>query len=326
MQRWKALVTCGVPVSAIEMIRARCDLVADPVEECLPHESLLGHVWKAEGILTCHSDRIDRQVMDTAPRLRVVANYAVGYDNIDVPAATARGILVCNTPGVLTETTADLTWALIMAVARRVVESDRFIREKDRDKWPFNCFLGTDVYGKTLGIVGMGRIGSSVARRAQGFGMRIIYYNRKRVEPSLERELKAAYVNFETLLREADFVTLHVPSSPDTRHLIGSPQLSMMKPTSFLINASRGMVVDEAALLSALRDGAIAGAALDVYENEPHLTPGLGELPNVVLTPHIGSATRETREKMALMAAENLLAALEGKRPPNLVNPDAFRG
>ncbi len=325
MQRWKVLVTRRLFKSAMEIIRNCCDLVAEPAEEILPYEDLLRNVREAEGVLAFARDRIDARVMDKAPRLRIVANYAVGFDNIDVAGATSRGILVCNTPEVLTETTADLTWALILAVARRVVESDRYVREKERDFWPPSAFLGADVHGKTLGIIAMGRIGSSVAMRAQGFDMRVIYHDIERVEPLKEEKLKATYVDLETLLKESDFVTLHVPSSPDTRHLIGLPQLTMMKPTAFLINASRGVVVDEKALLDALRDGTIAGAALDVFENEPHLTPGLIDLPNVVLTPHIGSATGETREKMALIAAENLLAALEGRRPPNLVNPDAFR-
>jgi glyoxylate reductase len=254
----------------------------------------------------------------------VIANVGVGYDNIDVAACTRRRILVTNTPDVLTETTADLAFALLIAVARRLVESDRFVREGRWHYWQWGYFWGADLFRKTLGVYGLGRIGKAVARRARGFSMRVLYCDIVRPSPALEQELGAQFVDRETLLREADFLTLHVPLNPETYHLISARELAMLKPTAFLINAARGQVVDETALVEALLSKQIAGAGLDVFEQEPQVHPALLALPNVVLTPHVGSATSQTRLAMAMLAAENLLAALEGRRPPTPVNPEIY--
>jgi glyoxylate reductase len=254
-----------------------------------------------------------------------VANFGVGYNNIDVAAAARRGVMVTNTPGVLTESTADLAMALLLAVGRRIVASDRYTREGRFQFWvPFH-FLGHEVSGTTLGIAGMGRIGQAVARRARGFDMKVLYHNRTRLPADLERSLGAQWVQWDRLLSESDYLSLHVPLTSETRHLIGATELGMMKPGAFLINTARGPVVDEAALLDALRSGRIAGAGLDVYENEPELTPGLTDLDNVVLLPHVGSATVATRRRMAAMAVDNLLAGLAGREPPNWVNAEMMR-
>ncbi len=286
-------------------------------------EEIIEGVKDKDALICLLTDKIDAEVMDSAPNLKIIANYAVGIDNIDVEEATKRGILVTNTPGVLTETVADLAWALLMAIARRIVEGDKFMREGKFKGWAPLLMLGSDVYGKTIGIIGAGRIGSAVARRAKGFNMRILYYSRKRNE-KLEEECNAKYVDLETLLKEADFVSLHTPLTEETYHMIGEKELKMMKPTAYLINTARGKCVDEDALVKALKEGWIKGAALDVFENEPAIHPELKKLDNVVLTPHIGSASYETRSKMAVMVAKNVIAALEGKLPPNCVNPEAY--
>lgn len=255
----------------------------------------------------------------------MVANMAVGYNNIDLTAATRRGILVSNTPGVLTEATADLAFSLILGSARRIAEGDRMVREGRFSFWaPFH-FLGRDVSGKTLGIIGMGRIGKAVARRARGFQMPILYFNRNPLDKDEEEELNARYVTLNNLLGESDFVSLHIPLSSGTRHFISEKELALMKTTAYLINTSRGPVVDEKALLSALQNEIIAGAGIDVYENEPAITPGLEKLDQVLLLPHVGSATLETRTRMAAMAAGNLLAGLRRETPPNLINPEVLR-
>ena len=286
-------------------------------------DELLRAVRHVDALLCLLTDRIDSEIIDAGRHLRVIANYAVGYDNIDVEAATRRRVMVTNTPGVLTDTTADMTWCLLLAVARRVVEADRYVRSGKFEGWEPMLLLGSDVHGKVLGIVGMGRIGRAVARRAKGFGMNIVYYSRSRVS-SIESELGVRYMDLNRLLQISDFVSLHTPLTPETRHMIGEKELEMMKPTAYLINTSRGSVVDEEALTDALRRGVIAGAALDVYEREPSLTDGLAQLPNVVLTPHIGSASKETRAKMAVMAAENILSALRGEVPAHLVNSEVL--
>jgi lactate dehydrogenase-like 2-hydroxyacid dehydrogenase len=277
-----------------------------------------------EGLMAAGA-RVSEDLLERAPRLRVIANVGVGYDNIDVAACTRRRILVTNTPDVLTETTADLSFALLVAVARRVVECDRFVREGHWHYWQWKYLWGADIFGKTLGVYGLGRIGKAVARRARGFSMRVLYYDIVRPPPALEQELGAQFVDRETLLREADFLTLHVPLTPDTHHLISSREFAMLKPTAFLINAARGKVVEEAALVEALQSRRIAGAGLDVFEYEPQVQPALLALPNVVLTPHVGSASAETRLAMAMLAAENLLAGLESRRPPTPVNPEIFQ-
>jgi len=297
---------------------------ASPTEHELPVPELARRVTQCEAIIPMGAHPVPETILAAAPGLRVVAVAAVGYNLIDVAAATRRGILVTNAPGVLTETTADLAWALMLSVARRLPEGDRFVRA---GKWSgvyWSQMMGADVHGATLGIVGLGRIGQAIARRAQGFGMRVLYHNRKR-DPEAEQSLGVEYRPKAELLREADFVVLAVPLSPETRHSIGAAELALMKPTAYLVNVARGPVVDEAALVEALRSGQIAGAGLDVFEEEPKLHPGLLALENLALTPHIGSASRATRLKMATRAAENCVAALAGHRPPNLVNPEAWR-
>ena len=293
-------------------------------EPAVPREVLLEQARGRKGLLSILTDGIDAELMDAAgDGLKVIANYAVGYNNVDVDEATRRRIVVTNTPGVLTETTADLAWSLIMAVSRRVVEADNFLRKGKWRGWGPMQFLGSDVHGKTLGVVGAGRIGTAVARRARGFRMEVLYAD-TRPNDEIERELAARRVELDELLRESDVITLHVPLMPSTEHLIGERELSIMKPTGILINTSRGPVIDERALLRALAERRIAGAGLDVYEEEPRVTPGLFGLSNVVVLPHVGSATRETRGRMAGMAASNVIAVLKGKRPPNPVNPEVL--
>jgi D-3-phosphoglycerate dehydrogenase len=319
----KVFITRPLPLQAVERIATRCDWKMNPEDLALEPIQLADACREVEG-LVASGVRVGEELLGQAPRLRVIANVGVGYDNIDVTACTRRRIVVTNTPDVLTETTADLAFALLMAVARRLVESDRYVREGHWHYWQWACLWGADIYGKTLGVYGLGRIGQAVARRARGFSMRVLYHDLVRATPAQEQELGAQFVDRETLLREADFLSLHVPLTPETHHLINARELAMMKPAAFLINAARGKVVDEAALVEALKSRQIAGAGLDVFEEEPHIHPELLALPNVVLTPHVGSATTETRLAMAMLAAENLLAALEGRRPPNPVNPEVY--
>jgi lactate dehydrogenase-like 2-hydroxyacid dehydrogenase len=277
-----------------------------------------------DGALTSGADRIDAAILDAAPKLRAVCNVAVGYNNLDVAALTERGILATNTPGVLDDTTADMAWALLLAAARRLTEAERWLRAGQWKGWKNDQMLGVDVHHATLGIIGMGRIGQTMARRAKGFSMRVLYHNRKRCPASVEKETGAKYATLEKLLKESDFVSLHLPYSPESHHLIGAQQIALMKPTAVLVNAARGGIVDDAALLQALKEKRIAAAGLDVFEGEPKFNPGFLDLDNVALAPHIGSATRATRMKMNMLAVKNLTAALSGKRPPNLVNPDAW--
>lgn len=320
----KVFVSRMLPAEAMDLVRARADAEVNAEDRSLGKAELAIRLKDKAGLVCLLTDTIDDELLAQAPQLKVVANVAVGYNNIDVEAATRRGVVVTNTPGVLTETTADFTWALLMATARRVVEGDRYVRAGQFKEWGLMLLLGTDVHGKTLGIAGFGRIGKAVARRALGFGMRILYHDVIRADQASEAEHKATFVDKATLLKESDFITLHVNLTPETRHYIGEPELRQMKPTAFLINASRGPVVHEAALARALREKWIAGAGLDVYEEEPKVHPGLLQLDNVVLAPHIASASRETRGLMARMAVENCLAVLEGKTPPNPVNPEAL--
>jgi len=321
---YSVYVTRRIPDAALDVLRRQCGgFDMNPRDRALTRAELVEGVKGRDGVLCILTDTIDDEVFAAAgPRCRVFANMAVGYDNIDLAAATRRGILVTNTPGVLTETTADLAWALLFAVARRIVEADRYFRAGRWTGWGPMQFLGHDIHGSTLGVIGAGRIGVAVALRSVGFRMRVFY-----TDPQERAELArigASRVPLEHLLRESDFVTIHVPLVPATRHLIGARELSRMKPTAYLINTSRGPVVDEAALVVALKERRIAGAGLDVYENEPAPAPGLTELENVVCIPHLGSATLATRSRMAVMAAENLVAALRGERPPNLVNPEVL--
>jgi glyoxylate reductase len=278
------------------------------------------------GLLCNINDRVDDELLNStsASALKVIANFGVGYNHIDVTAASHRKIAVTNTPGVLTDATADMAFALLLAAARRLGEGERVVRAGSWTGWEPLQMLGADVSGATLGIVGFGRIGRAVAQRAQAFGMKIVYWNRTRLDPRQESETGAIHAPFETLLSQSDFISLHVAYGPATHHLIGKAQLGLMKPTAYLINTSRGAVIDEAALVSALANRKIAGAGLDVFEYEPKLTAGLAKLDNVVLAPHLGSATLGTRTKMGMIAVDNLLAAWAGKRPPDCVNPEVF--
>jgi len=320
----KVFITRPLPAVAVQRIAQSCEVSMNPQDIRLTPQEMIAACREVEGVVTS-STPIGADVVEQAPRLRVVSAVAVGYDIIDLDACTRRGVLVTNTPGVVTEATADLSFGLLMCVARRLVEADRFVREGHWKFWEFGCMWGTDLSGKTLGVYGFGRIGQAVARRARGFNMRIIYHSIDRPTPEQERELGAQFVDRDTLLREADFLTIHVPLAPDTHHLVGAAQLALMKPTAFLINSSRGKVVEEAALVEALQSKRIAGAGLDVFEFEPKIHPALFTMPNVVMTPHMGTSTGETRTAMALMAADNLLAALAGQRPANLVNTEAWK-
>ena len=278
-----------------------------------------------EGVMLSASDKIDAAALDAAPRLKAVCNVAVGYNNIDLAACTARGILATNTPGVLDDTTADMTWALLMAAARRLPAAERFLRAGQWHGWKNDQFLGQDVHHATLWIIGLGRIGQAVARRARGFSMKLLYFNRRRLDPKIEKLLGVKFTPLERLLRQADFVSIHVPYSAENHHLIGAKEIALMKPGAILVNASRGGMVDDEALIAVLQEHRIAGAGLDVYQGEPQLHQGFLALDNVALAPHIGSATRATRLKMFRLAAKNLTAILAGKRPPNLLNPEAWK-
>ena len=323
--RAKVLVTRELPEAAMRLLGGH-ELDVHRGETPWSKSELIARLRDADALVCQLTQRVDAEVLAAGAKLRVVANVAVGYDNIDLGAATARGIAVTNTPGVLDETTADFTWALILGVARRVVEGDRLARSGQWRGWDLLLLVGADVHGKTLGILGLGRIGRRVAERARGFAMRVLYHDAVRAAAEVERELGLEWVETkEELLQQADFVTLHVPLLPETRHFIGRAELSWMKPTAYLINASRGPVVDEAALAEALERKQIAGAALDVFENEPTIHPKLVQQPTVLLAPHIASASVETRTRMAVMAAENVVAVLSGRRPANLVNAEVWK-
>jgi glyoxylate reductase len=292
--------------------------------ERIPRPELLKRVADKDALVCLLTEKVDEELLATAPKLRVASTVSVGYDNIDVPACTRHKVAATNTPGVLDETTADFAWTLLMAIARRLVEGDAWVRTGTWPGWDLDQLVGGDVHGKTLGVVGFGRIGRRVARRSQGFEMGVLYTDAVRSPVEIERELNARYVDMEQLLRESDFVSLHVPLLPETRHLISEAAFQKMKPTAYLINTSRGPVVDEAALAAALEAKKIAGAALDVYEHEPKVHPALLGRRDVILAPHIASATIDTRTKMAAMAARNAVAAVEGRRPPNALNADAL--
>ncbi len=318
------LITRPIPDCGPGLIAPVADRIdANAEDRPLSSEELRDRVRGADAVLCMLHDPIDASVLAAAEGCRIFANMAVGYNNIDVAEATRRGILVTNTPGVLTEATADLTWALILAVSRRVVEGDRVMRAGGFPGWGPMYMLGGDVTGRVLGLVGPGRIARAVAERAVGFKMRLLYQG-QRESPELEA-MGARRVGLQALLGESDFVSLHVPLTPETTHLIDARALALMRPTAYLINTSRGPVVDEPALVEALKAGRIAGAGLDVFEREPAMAEGLAACENAVLLPHLGSATRETRDRMAWIAAENVVASLRGRRPPNLINPDAWR-
>lgn len=316
----KVYVTRVIPEEGLKLVEAAASVEVWPEEGPPPREVLLEKVRDVDGLLCLLTDRIDAELLDRAPRLRVVSNLAVGYDNIDVPACTARGIRVGNTPGVLTETTADLAFALLMATARRIVEAERFLRDGKWKTWSPMLLTGRDVHHATLGIVGMGRIGYEMAKRAHGFDMTVLYAD-VRPHEAAERDYGARRLPLDELLAQSDFVTIHTPLLPETRGLIGAEALARMKPTAILVNTSRGPVVDQAALYEALKNGVIAGAGLDVFEVEPlPMDSPLLTLENVVLAPHIGSASIATRTRMSVLAAENLVAGLRGENLPNPVN------
>ncbi|MEJ5368991.1 MAG: D-glycerate dehydrogenase [Bryobacteraceae bacterium] len=321
----RILVTKRVFPEAVDLLRREFEVDYNDTDRVLPADELIRRARGAAAVVSQLTDRLGADVIAQLDSVRVIANVAVGYDNIDVAAATARGIAVTNTPGVLTETTADFAFALLMAAARRIPEAHAFVHSGQWKTWIIDLLAGQDVHGATLGIFGLGRIGAAMARRGRGFGMRILYCDEQPAPPEIERELEARRVSKEELLRESDFVSLHVPLTPATRHLIGAAELALMKPTAILVNTARGPVVDENALVEALEKRTIWAAGLDVFEEEPRVHPKLLELPNVVLAPHIASASFATRRRMSVMAAENAIAALSGRRPPNLVNPEAWR-
>ena len=306
-------------------MRERAEVEYYESDDALTPEELIARSRGKLGIVAQLTDRFNAEQIARLEGVRVISDVAVGYDNVDLEAATQHGILVTNTPDVLTDTTADLAFALMLATARRLVEGDRYVHSGQWRRWAIDLLAGYDVHHKTLGIVGMGRIGQAVARRGRGFSMRILYNDARRAPEEVERELGLEFVDKERLLRESDFVSLHVPLMEATRHLIGAAELAAMKPTAILVNTSRGPVVDEAALAEALAAGRIGGAGLDVFEREPEVHPGLLKLDNVVLEPHIGSASIDTRRGMSMLAAQNCAAAIEGRRPPNLVNASAWK-
>ncbi|MCS7125590.1 MAG: D-glycerate dehydrogenase [Aigarchaeota archaeon] len=324
--KMKVYVTRRIPEIGLKILREYCEVIYR--DELAPptRKELLDNIKDVDAIYCTLNERIDREVIDSSPRLKVVGTMSVGVDHIDIDYATSKGVYIVYTPGVLTETTADLAFALILSTARRVVETDRIIREgKWKLAWAPTMMLGYEVYGKTLGIIGLGRIGAAVARRAKGFRMKILYYDKIRRE-DLERELEIEFREIDDLLRESDFISIHVPLTNETRHLIGERELRLMKPTAILVNTSRGPVVDEKALVKALREGWIAGAGLDVFEEEPlPPTSPLIEMPNTVLTPHIGSATYDTRNRMAQYAAEGIIKVLKGEEPENLYNREVVK-
>lgn len=326
MSKQKVYVTREIPDSGLKMIREHFDAEVWPEYGPPPQEVIIEKVGNVDAIVSLLSDKIDAEVFGAARKLKIVAQMAVGFDNIDVKLATKIGIHVTNTPEVLTETTADFAWALLMAVARRVVEADRYVRTgKWKVSWHPSMLLGRDVHGATMGIVGAGRIGSAVAKRAKGFNMKILYYDVV-PRPGLEKELGAKNVDLDTLFKESDFISVHVPLTNQTHHMINEEKLRLMKKTAHLINNSRGAVIDETALCRALKEEWIAGAGLDVYEREPtQLNNPLLKLDNIVVAPHISSSSHETRSRMAEMVAENLIAFFEGTTPPNLVNPEVLK-
>jgi len=324
MPKPKVYATHQLFEEARQILDATCDVEYWANEERPPREEVLRRVKDKEGLICLLTEKVNDELLRAAPKLRIAANVAVGYDNMDVDACTKRGVVATHTPGVLDETTADFAWALMMAVARRLAEGEQLARSGNWKGWNLDQLVGTDVWGKTLGIVGFGRIGRAMARRAMGFNMKVIYTDAVKAPADVEQSLKAEYRDMNSLLAESDFISLHVPLMPETRGLFDAPKFYRMKPTAFLINTARGPVVDEAALVAALEAKKIAGAALDVYENEPFIHPGL-KLPNVVLAPHLASASTETRTKMAVMAANNVVALFKGQMPPNMLNASVLK-
>ena len=317
----KILVARKIFPEGLARLQAVCDVDYNESDAIYPKTVLAEKLAGVSGALVTGSERIDASALANAKGLKIVSNMMVGYNNFDLTAMSAAGVMGTNTPEVLTDTTADLAFGLILSTARRMAESEHWLRAGQWQNWSLDQWLGQDVYGATLGIVGMGRIGQAIAKRASGFAMQVQYYNRSRLPEATEAELKARHTDFESLLKTSDIVVLLVPYSEATHHMIDAKALRLMKPTANLINIGRGGLVDDAALAEALREGVIAGAGLDVFENEPRVNPALLTVPNVTLTPHIGSATRATRTAMMNLAIDNLLAGLAGQRPPNLLNP-----
>lgn len=319
---YDVLVTRRIPDAGIEILRQNgCHVEMNAMDRALTTNELAEQIKDMDAALTIVTDVIDKRVFDLASNIKVVANYGVGFNNIDLELATQHGVVITNTPDVLSEAVADFAWALMFAVSRKIVASDQFVRAGRYKTWDPLIFMGGEFTGRTLGIIGAGRIGEATAMRALGFKMDVLYHGTSR-NVRLEVELGARRVGLDELLRQSDYVSIHLALNPETKGLIGSREISLMKKNAYLINTARGRIVDESALVEALKSHRIAGAALDVYENEPHLEPGLAELDNVILTPHIGSSTVETRSKMSVMAAENIVAVLSGETPPNLVNTD----
>lgn len=324
MTKPKILVTRAVFPEVIDRLKQHFDVESNQEDRVFSSDELIAKLRGKDGAFTTGSERMSAEVIAASPTLKAICNMAVGFNNIDIDAATRAGIMATNTPEVLNETTADFGWALLMATARRVTESEHWLRAGNWKKWRYDAFLGADVHGATLGIIGMGRIGQAIARRSMGFDMKVIYHNRSRLAADLEaRANHAQYVSKEELLRTADHVMLVLPYSAQSHHTIGAAELALMKPSATLVNIARGGIVDDAALIAALRANRIAAAGLDVFENEPAFDPAFLSLSNVVLTPHIASASRPTRMAMANCAADNLIAALSGGVPPNLLNPAA---
>jgi glyoxylate reductase len=320
----KIFLTRPIPPASMELLKEEVKLTYNPDDRVLSRAELIAGMAGQDGLLCTLMDGIDGELLNTNPNLKIVANYAVGYNNIDVAAATARKIPVSNTPGVLTASTADMAWALMFAIGRRVVEGDQLVRSRQWQGWGPMQLLGQDITGATLGLIGLGRIGKAMVQRAKGFDMKVIYWNRTRLSEAEETAMGITYASREDVLAQADFVSLHVALNAETTHLIGAAELALMKSTAYLINTTRGPVVDEKALVESLKTGSIGGAGLDVFEKEPMLEPELYDLPNVVIPPHLGSATIGTRTKMGNIAAENCFAACRGERPPNIVNPEIY--
>ena len=325
MAKPKVLATHRLFEPARKILQEHCEVEYWEKPERPPREEVLQRVKDKEAMVCLLTEKVNDELLQAAPKLKIAANVAVGFDNVDVPACTKRGVVATNTPGVLDETTADFAWTLLMAVGRRLLEGDTLARSGNWKGWDLDQLVGTDVWGKTLGIVGFGRIGRAMARRARGFQMKVIYTDAVRATPDVEKDLGAVYREMNTLLAEADFISVHTPLLPETRGLFNAETFGRMKRTAFLINTARGPVVNENDLVAALESGKIAGAGLDVFEKEPAIHPGLRRA-NVVLAPHIASASLETRTKMACMAAENVVALLQGRRPVNILNPEALKG
>jgi lactate dehydrogenase-like 2-hydroxyacid dehydrogenase len=321
----KIAITREVFPDTLDFLASHFEIDANQVDTPLTVAQLAERLSDKDGAITVLTDGIDAALLARCPKLKAVCNIAVGFNNFDLKALSARGVMATNTPGVLDAATADFTWTLILATARRLTEAEAWLRAGEWRGWKLQQLLGMDVQGATLGVIGMGRIGQAVARRARGFDMPVLYYNRKRLSPELERECNARHVSLDELLAQSDIVTLHTPYNAESHHLIGAAQLAKMKKSAILIHAARGGVVDDAALIAALKSGTIAAAGLDVFENEPTINPEFLKLKNVVLAPHIASATTSTRRNMVMLAAKNLVAALRGERPPNLLNPEAFK-